>query len=103
MVYSGPSLLRIVELDGFRVELEPVGEVAVFFNADTPGVIGQYGQVLGEAGINIAHMTVARKADDGAAVALNLDAAPDVDLLCKILAIDAVQGAWALHLPQFLR
>jgi D-3-phosphoglycerate dehydrogenase / 2-oxoglutarate reductase len=96
----GRSLLRIVELDGFRVELEPVGEVAVFFNADTPGVIGQYGKVLGEAGINIAHMTVARKAGDGAAVALNLDAAPDMGLLCEILAIDAVQGAWALHLPE---
>jgi D-3-phosphoglycerate dehydrogenase len=96
----GPSLMRIVELDGYRVELEPTGEVAIFFNDDTPGVIGKYGQVLGEAGINIAHMTVARKTGNGAAVALNLDTAPDAALLKRILQIDAVQDAYVLHLPE---
>ncbi len=95
----GKSLLRVVQLDGYRIELEPAGNVAILFNRDMPGVIGQYGKTFGEAGINIANMTVARREDDGAAVGVNLDAAPDAAVVEALLAIDAVTEARVLTLP----
>jgi len=95
----GTSSPRIVELDGYRMELEPVGHVAILFNEDRPGVIGRYGTVLGEAKINIADMTVARMRSGMAAVGLNLDAAPPQDVIDRILVIDFVTEAHVLHLP----
>ena len=95
----GTSSPRVVELDGYRMELQPVGHVAILFNEDRPGVIGRYGTVLGEAGINIADMTVARMGGDMAAVGLNLDAAMPREVIDRILAIDFVTEAHVLHLP----
>ncbi len=96
----GKSSPRIVELDGCRMELQPVGHVAILFNKDRPGVIGRYGTVFGEAGINIADMTVARMGSDMAAVGLNLDAAPPQEVIDRILEIDFVTEAHVLHLPE---
>ncbi len=96
----GTSSPRIVELDGYRMELQPVGHVAILFNEDRPGVIGRYGTLLGEAGVNIADMTVARMAGGMAAVGLNLDAALSYEVLQEILAIDFVTEAHVLDLPQ---
>jgi len=95
----GTSSPRIIELDGYRMELKPVGHVAILLNEDRPGVIGRYGTVLGEAGVNIADMTVARMTGGMAAVGLNLDAAPSREVMGKILAIDFVTEAHVLHLP----
>jgi D-3-phosphoglycerate dehydrogenase len=95
----GKSLLRVMQLDGFRIELEPAGNVAILFNQDMPGVIGQYGKIFGEAGINIANMTVARREDDGAAVGVNLDTAPDESVVDALLGIEAVSEARILSLP----
>ena len=95
----GTSSPRIIELDGYRMELKPVGHVAILFNEDRPGVIGRYGTVLGEAGVNIADMTVARMGSGMAAVGLNLDAAPSREVMESILAIDFVTEAHVLHLP----
>jgi D-3-phosphoglycerate dehydrogenase len=95
----GKSLLRVMQLDGFRIELEPAGNVAILFNQDMPGVIGQYGKIFGEAGINIANMTVARREDDGAAVGVNLDTAPNESVVDALLGIEAVSEARILSLP----
>ena len=45
---------------------------------DVPGVIGRVGTLLGEAGVNIANMTVSRNREDGQGAdgALDRHAAP---------------------------
>ena len=48
---------------------------------DVPGVIGRVGTLLGEAGVNIANMTVSRSREQGKALmALSIDtpAAPEL-------------------------
>jgi len=95
----GRNAPRVVSLDGFRMELKPEGHVAIFFNEDTPGVIGLYGTIFGQAGINIADMTVARKPHGAAAVGLNLDEAPSEAVMDQIRAIDFVTEAHVLDLP----
>lgn len=90
---------RITSLDGYPMELSPQGHVAILFNEDRPGVIGRYGSVFGDAGINIADMTVSRMSEGIAVVALNLDQAPSADVMAQIRAIDFVTEAHALDLP----
>ena len=51
---------RLVEINGFDVDLEPTDHLAFFRYGDRPGMVGTVGRILGEAGINIAGMQVAR-------------------------------------------
>ncbi|RKY06992.1 MAG: phosphoglycerate dehydrogenase, partial [Planctomycetota bacterium] len=48
----GGSLLRIIDIDGFGIEVTPEDTMVVIFNDDKPGVIGSVGKVLGNHGIN---------------------------------------------------
>ena len=65
---------KLVEIDEFSVDV-PISEHMAFFRYhDRPGVVGQMGQILGQAGINIGGMQVSRDAAGGhALVALTVD------------------------------
>jgi len=85
---------RIVEIDGFAVDLKPAGNMLVMFYADKPGMVGKFGTVLGNAGINIAGMDVGRKEKRGrACVALSLDDPVPPDVLEEIRASTGEDGA----------
>jgi D-3-phosphoglycerate dehydrogenase / 2-oxoglutarate reductase len=59
---------KIVEVDGFDVDLVPAEHMAFFRYPDRPGVVGTVGRLLGEADVNIAGMQVARDARGGDAL-----------------------------------
>ena len=59
---------RLVEVNGFDVDLEPTDHLAFFTYEDRPGMVGTVGGILGEAGVNIAGMQVARDAKGGQAL-----------------------------------
>ncbi|MFZ2504533.1 MAG: phosphoglycerate dehydrogenase [Nocardioides sp.] len=82
---------RLVEVNGFAVDLEPTDHLAFFRYDDRPGVIGTVGRILGDAAVNIAGMQVARDAKGGKAlVALSVDSAIPAETLTEIEeAIDA--------------
>ncbi|HET8604649.1 MAG TPA: phosphoglycerate dehydrogenase [Marmoricola sp.] len=82
---------RLVEVNGFPVDLEPTEHLAFLTYGDRPGVVGTLGHLLGEAGINIAGMQVSRDSRGGRAlVAISVDSAIPGDVLGQIAqAIDA--------------
>jgi D-3-phosphoglycerate dehydrogenase / 2-oxoglutarate reductase len=82
---------RLVEVNGFNVDLEPTDHLAFFVYEDRPGMVGTVGQILGDAGINIAGMQVARDEKGGhALVALSVDTSIAAETLEEIEhAIDA--------------
>jgi D-3-phosphoglycerate dehydrogenase len=90
---SGARRLRekIVEIDGYDLDIEPTNHMAFYRYADRPGIVGSVGKVLGEADINIASMQVGRKAKGGPAlVALTVDSAIPAEILNEVkTAIDA--------------
>jgi D-3-phosphoglycerate dehydrogenase len=76
---------RIVEVNGFDVDLEPTEHLAFFTYADRPGMVGTVGRILGDAGINIAGMQVARDEKGGhALVALSVDSSISTETLEEI-------------------
>jgi len=88
----GPrQVQRLVELDGFGIDVIPEGHLLFFRYADRPGVVGTMGQILGRAGINIAGMQVARAASGGETVmVVTVDSPVAADLLAGITtAIEA--------------
>jgi len=65
---------RLVELNGYDVDLEPTEHLAFFTYQDRPGMVGAVGRILGDADINIGGMQVARDHRGGhALVALTVD------------------------------
>jgi len=90
---TGPrSIQRLIEVDGFEIDV-PVSEHLAFLRyTDRPGVVGTLGGILGDAGVNIAGMQVARQEKGGLAlVALSVDTAIGADVLAEIhQAMDAV-------------
>jgi D-3-phosphoglycerate dehydrogenase len=83
---------RLVEVNGFDVDIEPTDHLAFFTYADRPGMVGTVGGILGDAGVNIAGMQVSRQDKGGEAlVALSVDSAIPAETLAEIeSAIDAV-------------
>jgi D-3-phosphoglycerate dehydrogenase len=66
---------------------------------DRPGVVGTVGRILGEAGINIAGMQVARAAAGGEAlVALTVDSSVPAQVLADIAEEIGASFARAVNL-----
>jgi len=92
---SGPKHVeKLVEIDGYNLDIEPTEHMAFFRYEDRPGIVGIVGRILGDADVNIASMQVGRDARGGhALVALTVDSAIPVEALDEILqAIDARWG-----------
>ena len=90
---------RIVRLDDFRFEALPGGEMLLCSNDDRPGMVGVLGTVLGEAGINIASMSLGRDRTGGKAIALfNLDSPVEVKLLERIRSLSGILWAESVRL-----
>lgn len=49
---------RVVRLDRYATDFAPRGHMLICRNVDRPGMIGRVGTLLGDAGVNIAHMDV---------------------------------------------
>jgi len=90
---------RIVSINSRPVEARPHGVVLVLENTDRPGMVGRIGTLLGDHGVNIATMSLSRNQAGGTALTvLNLDTAPDPDLLAKIRAGDDIHSAQVIEL-----
>ncbi|GAA3114790.1 phosphoglycerate dehydrogenase [Streptosporangium carneum] len=83
---SGPrQITKIVEVNGYQMEIEPTDHLSFFTYVDRPGVVGVVGRILGDHGINIASMQVARDVKGGKAlIALTVDSAIPSEVIDQI-------------------
>jgi D-3-phosphoglycerate dehydrogenase len=83
---TGPrNRQRLVEVDGFEIDVPVSKHIAFLRYRDRPGIVGIAGQVLGEHGINIGGMQVSRDDAGGQAlIALTVDSAIPHDVLAHI-------------------
>jgi len=84
---------RVVKIDGYYVELAPLGEMIFIQNWDRPGIIGNLGTLLGKHKINIAAMTFGREKPGGKSISvLNVDSPVSSSVLEKIKKTENVLG-----------
>ena len=77
----------LVNALGFDIELELAPLLVLFRYDDVPGVIGRVGTLFGDAGVNIANMTVSRSRRGGKALmVLSVDTRPPAELVERIRA-----------------
>ena len=90
---------RIVKLSERFVEVAPEGTILLLENTDSPGMVGQVGQWLGDHQVNIASMSLSRNQVGGRALSvLNLDSAPGEDVIAGLEKIDGIHQARAASL-----
>jgi D-3-phosphoglycerate dehydrogenase / 2-oxoglutarate reductase len=90
---------RLTEINGFHIEAVPHGHMLVLKNRDVPGVIGQIGTLLGQAGINISSFQLGRRERGGEAMAVvEVDASLTPDTLEKLRACEQVISALQIEL-----
>jgi D-3-phosphoglycerate dehydrogenase len=97
---SGPrQITKIVEVNGFQMEIEPTDHLAFFTYADRPGIVGIVGKILGERQVNIASMQVARDAKGGKAlIALTVDSAIPAEVTDQIVQEIGAEGGRTVDL-----
>lgn len=79
---------RIVEINGFSLDIEPKGKMIIMRNQDVPGVIGEVGKILGNNNINIADFRLSR-GKDGALAVILIDEKASSDVLKKLDNLEA--------------
>jgi len=91
---------RLVGLDGFRPDAVLAGELLVFQNRDTPGVVGRVGTLLGGRGMNIATVSLGRDQEAGQALAVfALDAPATPDLVSEVERLPGMNWVRRVRLP----
>jgi D-3-phosphoglycerate dehydrogenase len=90
----GNRTLRIIRIDGYRVEAVPEGYYLMLHNRDVPGVVGAIGTALGRSGINIAGLELGRDRVGGMALSLvEVDEAVPESVLESLKTIPAITSA----------
>jgi D-3-phosphoglycerate dehydrogenase len=93
-------MLRLVQLDDYRLDAYLDGTLLVFHHHDVPGIIGVVGTIFGRYKINIGQMAVGRASKGGDAIGvLNLDQPPPQAALDELLKHDAIERAIIIKLP----
>ncbi|HET7477793.1 MAG TPA: phosphoglycerate dehydrogenase [Dermatophilaceae bacterium] len=97
---TGPRMLpKVVGVNGFDLEVPLSEHMAFFTYGDRPGVVGSIGRILGDAGINIGGMQVARAEQGGEAlVVLTVDSAIPASVVAQIGAEIGATHARAVDL-----
>jgi D-3-phosphoglycerate dehydrogenase len=88
------QLEKLVEVNGFDMEIAPAEHMVFLTYTDRPGMVGIVGQILGDQQINIAGMHLCRNSKGGLAlIVLTVDSRLPPDVLTEITgAIGAVVG-----------
>ncbi|HZC05075.1 MAG TPA: phosphoglycerate dehydrogenase [Ktedonobacterales bacterium] len=100
---------RVVRVDRYLTDFAPRGHILLARNLDRPGMIGKVGVILGDAGVNIAHMDVGpvavsdsagrtRQPGGEALMALSLDEAAPEDALDQIRHTDGIMDVRSVEL-----
>jgi D-3-phosphoglycerate dehydrogenase len=81
----------LVEINGYETESSLEGYVILVQNEDRPRIIGPFATTLGDAGVNIASMKVARQTKgQNALMLVNVDNKVEDDVLDRLSQLDGI-------------
>ena len=83
------SQQRIVDIDGYTLDLEPKGRLILFKNNDQPGVIGDVGHIIARHAINISDFRLGRDGNGQALAVVRVDDEITPELIDELSQLDA--------------
>jgi D-3-phosphoglycerate dehydrogenase len=95
----GSSTIRLVKMDGFRIEVKPSGCLLVYNNIDRPGILAQVGSVLAEANVNIAGVSLGRSSVGGSALTvMDIDGGIPKDVVDRLRLLEGLSKVRVVEL-----
>ena len=92
---------RLIRIDGYYVDAPLTEFMLVCPHVDQPGIIGRVGTILGEAGVNISGMHVARLTKGGEAImVLGMDSPVPGEALAQVSRVKGVHSACPVYLER---
>lgn len=67
------DIIKLTNINGFDIDIEPKGKMILFKNTDVPGVIGSVGNTLAKYNINIADFRLSRNSNKEALALIIID------------------------------
>ena len=90
---------RIVEINGYHLDIVPGGNMVLIRNEDKPGMLGVVGTEFGKAQINIADMAISRRGNS-AVMLLRVDTEPPAELTARLLDNRGILKVALVKLPE---
>jgi len=85
----GDQAQRIIEIDGYELDLEPKGNLILFRNTDVPGVIGDVGRIVSANGLNISDFRLGRNKNAQALAVVKVDGNINKAVISELSDLDA--------------
>ena len=85
----GEDVQRVVDLDGFKIDVDPKGKMIIMKNKDIPGVVGKVGNILGENGINISDFRLSRGKEGTALAVILIDEKANSKVISELDNLEA--------------
>ncbi len=90
---------RFVRFNDYALEAVPEGHLLVILNRDIPGIVGQWGSLLGEHKINISKMNVAQNTTKEESLSIiSMDTPVSEEVLKQFEEIEGVLNVVQVHL-----
>lgn len=95
----GLDEIRIVQIDNYKVELNPAGYMLLYTNVDKPGMLASVGSVLAEANINIAGLSLGRiEKGENALTIINTDSRIPDSIIQLVKSIEGVYEVFQVNI-----
>ena len=85
----GDEHQRVVDIDGYALDLEPKGKFLLFKNNDEPGVIGDVGTLIAKHNINISDFRLGRDRNGHALAVIKVDSDISKELIDELSKLPA--------------
>ena len=96
------SLPRLVNIFGYKMEVNPNGTLLFVQNDDVPGVIGKVGTLLGDNKINIAAYLLSREKNKNLAFAvIRLDDSIEPEIIDMLNSIKELKFVYQINLKDY--
>ncbi len=89
---------RVVEIDGYSLDLDPKGRLILFKNNDEPGVIGSVGTLIAKYNINISDFRLGRNRESLALAVIKVDSNIPKELIEELSKLPACLSVTAVNL-----
>ncbi|QDU32530.1 D-3-phosphoglycerate dehydrogenase [Poriferisphaera corsica] len=90
---------RIVEINGYHMDMIPEGPMILLLNEDKPGMIGLVGSTFGSENVNIADMTISRRGNT-AMMVFKVDSEPTTAQLETIKTKEGILKTASVQLAE---
>ncbi len=85
----GDAAQRVIDIDGYTLDLEPKGRLILFKNNDEPGVIADVGRIMADHDINISDFRLGRDNKGQALAVVRVDSDITKELMSELEQLNA--------------